>query len=620
MRWLLLISFLGVGVVAPAQGVTLAVDPTLEKKPISPYLYGGNGMLPGQSSTTGSTAAQWVRLRESGMRFLRQGGGNNSTKYNWRKRLSSHPDWYNNVYTNDWDKAVRLLQDSLASSVTGMWSFQLIGKVAATSTANFDDWGYNRSQWWTGVNQNLAGGGTLNPAGGNQALTNGNPDRYLQDWPADSTVGLLDHWRNRLSIPDGRLTYWNMDNEPEIWNGTHDDVVNNSLSAEAFMQRYFAVAKQARARFPGIKLVGPATANEWHWYHWMNRTTLSDGQYLSWLAYFIKRCAEEQKASGVRLLDVLDLHFYPGESSPEQIVQLHRVFFDQTYDYPGANGVKDLTGNWNSSLTKEYIFGRVNDWLTQYMGPNHGVKLGITEIDVKSSDPSVTAVWYASMLGEFMQKDVAIFTPWSWKVGMWETLHLFARYNQITAVKGTSSNETLVSAYPSVNRGGDTLTVVLVNRSTTAGQIATLNIANFKTPTAPVQALRLAALPAEETFVSHSKNALQPVPVYFAGNAATLTLPPLSITTMTLTESLLTATEPLQKAVSVFPNPGTGIVTVDTDQPFETLTVVDAQGRRLYQFKQPTGKQYDLSALPHGVYTLLLESAKGVQTTRFIKR
>ena len=42
-----------------------------------------------------------------------------------------------------------------------------------------------------------------------------------------------------------------MDNEPEIWVGTHDDVMHQQIAAEEFMQLYFKVAKAARARFPG---------------------------------------------------------------------------------------------------------------------------------------------------------------------------------------------------------------------------------------------------------------------------------------------------------------------------------------------------------------------------------
>ncbi len=498
MRSLFFLSFIFPLIIANAQ-VTISIDPTKEIKTISPNIYGRNNSLP-KDNAQGISAADYTRLRESGVQFLREGGGNNATKYNWRKHISSHPDWYNNVYNESWDASIKILRDSLPASVTTMFSFQLIGKAAANTTNNFNDYGYNMSQWWTGVNQNLAGGGQPNTAGGNKAKVEGNPNLYLQDWTADSTTGILDYWFNTLGIPKERATYWNMDNEPEIWNGTHDDIVSATLSAESFMQNYFAVAKKARAKFPNIKLVGPVTANEWQWYNWMNKITAADGKTYPWLEFFIKRCAEEQKASGVRLLDVFDLHFYPNESTTEQIVQLHNVFFNRNYNYIGAIGVKNVSGTWDNSQTKEYIFGRVNDWLNQYFGANHGIKLGITEMDINSNDATANALWYASMMGEFMKNDVAIFTPWSWKPGMWETLHLFARYNKTQSVQGISSDETNVSAYPSINATNDSMAVVLVNRSTNAAQSTTVNFSNFIVQSTSADALTLASLPTTETF------------------------------------------------------------------------------------------------------------------------
>ena len=106
-----------------------------------------------------------------------------------------------------------------------------------------------------------------------------------------------------------------MDNEPEIWNGTHDDVYPVQPSAEEFMQKYFEVAKKARAAFPGIKLVGPVPANEWQWFNWNNNKVTYNGKEYPWLEYFILRVAEEQELTGIRLLDVLDIHFYPGETN-----------------------------------------------------------------------------------------------------------------------------------------------------------------------------------------------------------------------------------------------------------------------------------------------------------------
>ncbi|MBK6979962.1 MAG: hypothetical protein IPH28_25050 [Cytophagaceae bacterium] len=41
------------------------------------------------------------------------------------------------------------------------------------------------------------------------------------------------------------------------------------------------------------------------------------------------RLVEEEKKAGVRMFDVIDLHFYPSTSNPAEIAQLHRVFFDK---------------------------------------------------------------------------------------------------------------------------------------------------------------------------------------------------------------------------------------------------------------------------------------------------
>ncbi len=208
--------------VSKGQPVQITVNANSGKQLYSPYIFGKNNVLPSTFLNNG-TNADVTKALEAGVRFVRQGGGNNSTKYNWRLKLSSHPDWYNNVYGNNWDAAAKNLTDKMPG-VQGMWSFQLLGKVAANTQNNFPDWTYNGSKWWDGVHQNLAGGGVVNPAGGSKALVEGNPDLYLTDWPADSTVGILDHWfgAGGLGYDSTFYRYWSMDNEIEIWSGTHD--------------------------------------------------------------------------------------------------------------------------------------------------------------------------------------------------------------------------------------------------------------------------------------------------------------------------------------------------------------------------------------------------------------
>lgn len=506
-------------------GVEIHIEASTGHKPISPALYGKNNEL-SDDPRHPLSLQDWQFLQEAGVRLLRECGGNNATKYNWQRKLSSHPDWYNNVYDHDWDYAATSLQAFLPD-VQGMWAFQLIGKAAATGAFNFNDWEYNGSQWWEGVRNNWAG--------------NGDPNLYLMDWTPEDTVGILDHWLdpNELGLDPNGIQYWNMDNEPEIWNGTHDDVMPVLPAAETFMQTYFEVAKLARNRFPNIKLAGPVTANEWQWYNWDNQKIPYHGTSYTWLEYFIIRIAEEQQASGVRLLDVLDLHFYPYESDPADIVQLHRVWFDTAYDYPGANGVKRAgAGAWNNNITQEYVFTRCGQWLERYLGPNHDVTFGVSEMGVQGDNPNVTAVWYASTLGVFADEGVELFTPWHWKTGMWEVLHLFSRYHHTVRIPATSDQDETVSAYAAVNPDMNDMSIMLVNRSLNQDMEVAVTLSHFDVTDDTYSMFRLNDLPRRETFVSHTDNALTESAVSVSDNQFTLSLPPLSITAVLLSGQL----------------------------------------------------------------------------------
>ncbi|MDO6432693.1 glycoside hydrolase family 44 protein [Flavitalea sp. BT771] len=525
-----------------AQNVQVNVDLQSNRKPVSPFIYGRNGSISDDPSNPTSPAT-WQLYKDAGLNFYRENGGNNLSTYNWRLKLASHPDWYNNVYKHDWDFAAASLQQNIPSA-QGMWGFQLLGQAALTTANNFNDWAYNQSQYWSGLGQNLAGGGTLNPAGGSQALVNGDTSLYLEHWNEDSTTGILNHWfgSGGQGLDSTHLRYWNMDNEVEIWSGTHDDVMPVQLDAESFMQRFFAVAKKARALCPGIKLSGPVSPNEWQWYAFgAGPVTGSDGFRYPWLQYFIKRLAEEQQRTGIRLLDVIDLHFYPGSTNPADIVQYHRVFFDSSYAYPEANGVHLVNGGWDNSIQIEDVFGRCQNWLNQYMGPGNGVTFGVSETAVNlNNNPNAQAVWYGSTLGEFMKHGVEYFSPWNWEKGMWETLHLYSRYNKKTSIQALSNDELNVSAYATASDANDSITVVLVNRSLTLSKTVTVNLAHFTLPNQPVQVLTLSNLPAgTETFISHTNNALQSSTIMPASDTSVqVTLAPLSISSLQLTGSL----------------------------------------------------------------------------------
>lgn len=516
-----------------SQNVTISVNATQGKRLISPYIYGKNeGFDQGKPLQF---------FKDAGLIFARLNRGNNASAYNWRNKLGVHPDWFNNVYDNDWDKLAKTLHDNFPN-MQGMFAFQLLGRAAANGNNNFNDWEYMQAHpGWHGTGQNLAGGGTPDPNGGSKALVDGNINLFSMPWPADSSVAILNYWfgANGKGFNKNQFVYWSMDNEVDIWSGTHDWAMPTQLSAAAFMDRYITLAKKAKALYPGIRLCGPVTTSEWQWYKWSNENIYINGRYYSWLEYFIKRLGDEYKATGIKLVDVVDIHNYPWYNGNDaEALQGHRIYYDTTYNYPGSNGIKTSTGGWDASLSKQYIFRRIDGWLNEHFGANHGITCGISEWGTMSgSNPSLESVIYASHLGTFANNGVEFFSPWNWSVGMWETLHLFSRNAKKYSISSTSSLENTVSAYSSVNEGSDSLTVMLVNRDMSASRTVTINLNNFTVANGNYQILQLSSLPSTETFVSHTQNALKTGSVAVNSNSLTITVPALSTTAILLVKA-----------------------------------------------------------------------------------
>ncbi|MFL5728215.1 MAG: glycoside hydrolase family 44 protein [Cytophagaceae bacterium] len=604
-----------------SQTVTISVDPTQGKTHISPWIYGRNNNTSDDPSNP-MTAAQWNFYNDAGLRMYRENGGNNSTKYNWRLKLSSHPDWYNNVYDHDWDYSMNSILSN-TSNTQALFAFQLLGKAASNAAHNFDDYHYNNSQWWSGTGNNWAGGGGPAPYGNGG---NGNPNLYLENWTADSTVGILTHWNN-LGYDASRYQYWNMDNEPEIWQYTHDDIASSSITAEMYMQKYFAVAKAARLKYPGIKLCGPVSPSEWQWYSWNNSKITYKGADYPWMEYFIMRIGEEQKATGIRLLDVLDIHCYPNNPSNDVMLQLHRLWFDTQWNYPDANGVKVVGPySWNSGVTKEYFFGRCNQWLTQHIGASHGVKFSISEygslVSNGSEDPNVIACWYASHLGTFADKGIEFFTPWDWYKGQWEVMHLFSNYYGTLAVKTVNSTDTLVNAYSSISADEDSVMIVVVNKDQVNARSVNLNLQNFVPTASVVNGYQLSGL-SGETFFSKSNNALQTKTFTIAANQLSFSAPKLSVTMIQIPKQGITTGIGLNgvtKSFAIYPNPTRNKLTINVDNPDDyTVNLQDITGRQLASWNMSGNGQIDLSSFEAGTYLIQIIQNSQVITRKIIR-
>lgn len=613
----LMALLLGWAAIQPASAqVEIKVDANADNRPISPYIYGKNGATSDQNTDT--SEEDMIRNRESGLRFSRQNNGNNATKYNWRKKLTCHPDWYNNIYHCDWDKSAKTLQEELPH-VQGMYAFQLIGKAAKTNAYNFNDWEYNKSQWGEWCSLDLCGGGSADANG--KLIKKGDPTLYLEDWPADSTVGIYKHWRDDLGLDMDQFKYWNMDNEFEMWPWTHSDLVEENTNEvfEMMMQNYFATAKAIRAIDPNVKLTGPVAGSEWTWFTPANTQPTYNGKKYCWLEYFIMRCAEEEKATGINMLDVIDIHFYPGDKTVADVLQTHRVLWDTDFVYPGANGVKTVNGGWDNNQNKEYIFVRCEEWVKKYFGADRKMTYGISEYNnTENYNSTITALSYASFLGEGARHGMEYFTPWTWKTGMWETLHLFGRYAKEINIGATSSNEKMISAYSSMNTSKDSITIILINRFEKEEQTVNLQLSNIDIADGDYETLTLSNLPDGETFVSHSENALKSQKASLKANAMSITLPPLSLTAVVLSNNSTSEEDVLDATSNIIisPNPSNGHFIVSNAKKIESVEIFDCMGQKVLQ-KENIGFdeiRIDASYLNAGVYLVRLSGKTGVST------
>lgn len=590
--------------IATLQAVDITVDISEGKRLISPALYGRNNNIRTGSNATSETDKQL--FREAGLRLMRENNGNNSTKFNWRNGLSSHPDWYNNVYAQDWDGKAKMIEEEFDNTFA-MFGFPVSGWAASSDSANFKEWINDPS--FLKTTENLCGGGDIN--------------KYLTPWPADSVVGILDHWfgPEGLGFTESRFVYWNLDNEPDIWEHTHDDVYPEHVHPDVIIDKYLAVARKVKEVNPNIKLCGPAFTGEWHFWGW----GLEDDLGMSGAEYFIKRFGEATTEDGVQLIDMIDLHFYfdyPQTAKEKtDFLQYYRVFYDENYAYPKGNGVKSSEGGWDITLDKEYLMKRVEGWIEDYFPENNTVTLGMSEAGFKNgsnADPNYVASWYASLLGSFADNGTELFSPWYWYAGQWEVLSLFSNYHLDTRVSSISDNDSLVSAYSAINDHGDSLSVILVNRDEVNSQTVTLSLENAKLLSGTdLQVHTLSNLPTTETFISRSNNALVEGSLGFSADSLIeISLKPLSITRVGAKIKATVAIEAnsmvKEKASLSFQNKQLKISELTQNSE---VSLVNFRGQKIFTKKNVLGSfSKELKGLSAGLYLVQVRSINGATT------
>jgi hypothetical protein len=108
-----------------------------------------------------------------------------------------------------------------------------------------------------------------------------------------------------------------------------------------------------------------------------------------------------------------------------------------------------------------------------------------------------------------------------------------------------------------VNESVDSMTVIIVNRDMSAAHNVTVGLNGFSVTDGSYKTLQLSSLPANETFKSHTNNALKANSVTVSSNSLSITVPALSTTAVILKSSTTGISDNIKQGdgIEIFPNP-----------------------------------------------------------------
>jgi hypothetical protein len=297
--------------VGPATDVTLTVDCHAVAKPISPLIYGIAIDIMKSKDVDfwelGATARRW--------------GGNHNTRYNWKlgHAWNTAQDWFfqNVNYTDDPTYTYDVfLEENLRRKIHTALTIPTIGWVAKDTTSfsfPVSRFGEQESvdQWREGSGNGKNKKGKPIPPGPPTLTSVEASPEFMAEWV--KTLRAKDQSRGRS------VQMYILDNEPMLWHETHRDIHPQRATYDELLDRTVRYGTAIRRADPDAQIAGPA---EWGWSAFFySAADLGSGVFLRpdrrkhedqpLIEWYLQKLKEHEKKTGVKLLDVLDLHYYP---------------------------------------------------------------------------------------------------------------------------------------------------------------------------------------------------------------------------------------------------------------------------------------------------------------------
>lgn len=504
-----------VSVVPMVNNVTKITVETGVRYDISPLIYGANSTDYAGMGT--------------GFKFARS-GGNRLTAYNWENNASNAgSDWYfqNDGYLGATDEAGwtdrTFIQAAIAGGAVPLVTIPIAGYVSA------DKWGDGDVRNYPDyINTRFKVSLPTKP-GGSFAYPPNATDGFVYQ---DECVNYL----KQFAQPNFPIMF-SLDNEPDLWSFTHNEIHPNAATYAEMVTRSTDYAAAIKNVYPTATVFGPVN---YGWYGFMTLQGAPDQNNRNFLDFYLDGMRAAQVNAGKRLLDVLDVHWYPEAQGDNT-----RITTDG--DTPGLSEarIQSTRSLWDNTYVE-------SSWITQSMDNlpisllpmiqgkirSHypGTKLSITEYNYGGSNAISGAIAQADALGQFGRNGVYAAANWGLYSGALAQLagfKAFINYDRSGGKFGdwglfvngeTAAENSIYAALDSSTRSK--LTLVIINK-TVGSTPFSINVPGFNVKGGTAYTIQ------DLQFATPSVSTPD-----FTKNVVKITAPPQSIITIALTGSV----------------------------------------------------------------------------------
>jgi hypothetical protein len=443
--------------------VTFTINATTNNHPISPLIYGANR---GDNIGTNKFGA------------LRQ-GGNRWTAYNWENNFSNAgSDWYfeNDRYLSSSTvpgEAVRPTIDrAKANGAAALVTIPIVDYVAGDDgTGQNQDVRTSPNYLTTRMKANKPVKGTA------FSLTPSTSDGFVYQ----------DEFINWLKTNEGTANVLiSLDNEPDLWNYTHNEVHPSAPTYAELVKRNTDYAKAVKAVWPTVQISGPVNFG---FSGMENLQGASDANGRNFIDFYLDSMKTAETNAGKRLVDYLDIHWYPETRVPPGDDN-HRITTNLTDSTSVTAREQSPRSLWDPNYVEPY------NWISDPNQYNYGAikliprlkariaahypgtKLAITEWYYGAGGHISGAIATADTLGVYGREAVDLATLWEMNGDesfTYAAFRAFRNYDGLgstfgdTSVTATSSDVATATVYASKFAATpNKMVIVAINKATTA--------------------------------------------------------------------------------------------------------------------------------------------------------